>query len=421
MVTPRRLALAFACAAALAWVSAAASVAQAKLPAIPMGWPHTLQLGLADGPGGAKALRKSVPLGFRYQYLAAGVNTGEGWATWNSGGTFVDMYVRESAHAHVTPVFSYYMIRQSLPGSNDSDEPHAVLSNLTNPSTMRAWFDDVKLFMQRAGRFLKTKVVLQVEPDMWGYGEHAAHGDDASTVPVSVASSGSPDAAGLPNNLSGLARAVVRLRGRLAPNVVLAYHASDWGTGVDLFVNDPSASQTDKLAAKAARFYRSLHAHFDLTFTDWSDRDAAFKRIIYGAGPEAWWSSADFSRAVRFIGGYSRAAHQRVVVWQIPLGNTLMRAMDDSWDHYQDNHVQWLLGHDGRKHLASLARAGALAFLFGGGADGTTCACDNRGDGVTNPPPITGNDRASYSADDDGGYFRHQARAYYHGGALPLP
>ena len=202
---------------------------------------------------------------------------------------------------------------------------------------------------------------------------------------------------------------------------MLAYHASDWGTGVDLFVNDPSASQTDKLAAKAARFYRSLHAHFDLTFTDWSDRDAAFKRIIYGTGPEAWWSSADLSRAVRFIGGYSRAAHQRVVVWQIPLGNTLMRAMDDSWDHYQDNHVQWLLGHDGRKHLASLAKAGALAFLFGGGADGTTCACDNRGDGVTNPPPITGNDRASYSADDDGGYFRHQARAYYHSGALRLP
>src|SRR5205823_4112181 len=161
------------------------------------------------------------------------------------------------------------------------------------------------------------------EPDMWGYGEHAASKSDAATVPVARV-----------GNLAGLARAVVRMRNKLAPNVLLAYHASDWGTGVDLTVNDPSPKQTDALAAKAARFYRSLKAKFDVTFTDWSDRDAGFKQAIYGAG-----------------------------------------------------------------------------------ADATTCACDARGDGVTNPAPINGNARRSYSADDDGGYFRHRARAYY---ARPL-
>jgi hypothetical protein len=43
---------------------------------VPKGWPATLQLGLADAPGGAAALHRSVPLAFRYQYLAGGVNTG---------------------------------------------------------------------------------------------------------------------------------------------------------------------------------------------------------------------------------------------------------------------------------------------------------------------------------------------------------
>ncbi|MBV8256195.1 MAG: hypothetical protein JO073_00105, partial [Actinobacteria bacterium] len=52
---------------------------------------------------------------------------------------------------------------------------------------------------------------------------------------------------------------------------------------------------------------------------------------------------------------------------------------------------------------------------------GTTCACDATKDGVTNPPPIDGNNRLSLSADDDGGYFRAQVRAYYRAGALPLP
>jgi hypothetical protein len=65
--------------------------------------------------------------------------------------------------------------------------------------------------------------------------------------------------------------------------------------------------------------------------------------------------------------------------------------------------------------------AGYVGFLFGGGAAGTTCACDAQHDGVTNPSPIDGNTRMSLSADDDGGYFRAQVRAYYRRGALKLP
>jgi len=109
-----------------------------------------------------------------------------------------------------------------------------------------------------------------------------------------------------------------------------------------------------------------------------------------------------------------------MVLWQIPLGNTKMRAMDDSWGHYQDNHVQWWLD-DTTGHLAATVAAGVVALLFGGGAGGTTSAFDDQGDGVTNPAPIDGNTRASYNADDDGGYFRHQTNAYYAAGAMTLP
>jgi hypothetical protein len=395
-VLSRRLTTVVAAAAAL--VVATAPASEAKLPRLPRAWPaRTFALGLTDSPGGAAALKRSGGLRFRYQYLAAGVNTGDGWATWNENGTFVDRYVAESVRAGVTPVFSYYMIRQSLPGRDNGDEPAAVLSNLRNASTMRAWLADIRLFFERAARFPRTRVVLQLEPDMWGYGQQAARNDDASTVPVAEV-----------GDLGGLARAVVDLRNRLAPNVVLGWHLSDWGTKVDLTLNDPSLRRTAALARRSARFYRSLHAHFDVTFTDFADRDASFKRKIYGAGPEIWWTGADYRRELRFLGTYSRAAHQRVVGWQIPLGNTLMRAMNDTWGHFQDNHVQWALGS--RRHLRELARAGVIALLFGGGADGTTCACDDRHDGVTNPAPIDGNTRPSLSSDDDGGYFRARAR-----------
>ena len=88
------------------------------LPALPTGWPLAdLALGLADGPGGAASLQSVAPFQLRYQYLAGGVNTGGGWQTWNTNGTFVSMYVSESAAHDIVPVFSYYMLRQSKPGN----------------------------------------------------------------------------------------------------------------------------------------------------------------------------------------------------------------------------------------------------------------------------------------------------------------
>src|SRR4051794_22005947 len=110
-----------------------------------------IQLGLADQPGGASTLRKVAPFGYRYQYLAGGVNTGSGWSTWNENGTFVTRYIDESRKAGITPVFTYYMIRQSRPGSEIGDEAKADLCNLRNASTMKAYWADLTLFFKRAG------------------------------------------------------------------------------------------------------------------------------------------------------------------------------------------------------------------------------------------------------------------------------
>lgn len=72
-------------------------------------------------------------------------------------------------------------------------------------------------------------------------------------------------------------------------------------------------------------------------------------------------------------------------------------------------------------HLEAYVRAGYVGFLFGGGASSTTCACDARKDGVTNPAPSGSERRASLSADDDGGLFRSLVLVYARAGALRLP
>src|SRR5437899_715160 len=213
-----------AVAGALACVGGAG--ASPSLPPLPARWPHTLQLGLADEPGDAAALRKVAPFGFRYQYLAGGVNTGQGWSTWNPNGSFVTRYDEESWAAGEIPVFSYYMLLQSKPVGGD--EAQVDLAHLRDPALMRSYWADVRLFFQRA-HGTKT-VVLHVEPDLWGYLEQANA--------VALASS--------------FAQQFVRLRNELAPNVLLAYHMSGWGTRHDIAYDDPPNATVRAYAAQSA-------------------------------------------------------------------------------------------------------------------------------------------------------------------------
>ena len=138
--------------------------------------------------------------------------------------------------------------------------------------------------------------------------------------------------------------------------------------------------------------------------------NSAYKNVVALPNP---------ARDAAAVAAMFKKAGFEVVDSKLDLGNTAMRAMNNTWDHYQDNRVQWTVGT--RAHLRAYVAAGFAGFLFGRGADGATCACDAAKDGITNPAPIDGNTRASLSADDDGGLFKSLVRAYYGGHALALP
>ena len=260
---------------ALLSTSLTAGAASPSLPPLPAHWPATLQLGMADSPGGAPALRRAAPFGFRYQYLAGGVNTGSGWATWNPAGSFVTRYDTESWAAGIIPVYSYYQLLQSKP-AEPGGEDAVDLAHLDDPGTMAAYWSDVRLFFQRAHG--SKPVVLHVEPDLWGYIEQASRGDNAATVPAVVPGN-------LPQTAAGFAQEFVQLRDALAPNVILAYHMSGWGTKHDIVYEKPPPATVRAYAARSAAFYRSLGAHFDVAFEDFSDRDAGYYQAV-AAQPE---------------------------------------------------------------------------------------------------------------------------------------
>ncbi|HUA07004.1 MAG TPA: hypothetical protein VMB27_24070 [Solirubrobacteraceae bacterium] len=316
------------------------------LAPLPLGWPHHLALGVSDPPGDAQALHSRAGVDMRYQYLAGGVNTGHGWASWNPDGSFVSMYVRESFAAHTIPVFTYYQMLQSSPSVGSSEQARD-LSNMRNPATMQAYWADFSLLLRRVAAAAGSRlVVIHVEPDLWGYLEQA--------------------------HAVGLARSfadhLIALRNRLAPHVLLAWHLSVWGTDDDITNSKPSLPEMDALAAKSAAFYESLHAHFDLVFNDVTDRDADYYRDVEG-NPHTWWGPADFARENRYIAGFTARTHEAVVLWQLPLGDS---HENDTWNHYRDNRLQWWLGPGSAAHLKATRDAGVIGLLFGAGASGNT-------------------------------------------------
>ena len=305
-------------------------------------WPSHFAIGASRPPGEVPALDA------RYQYLAGGVNTGSGRSTWNENGTFVTRYVKESHAEGVVPVLTYYMLLQSR-SSFEGGEAEKDLAHLKDPALMRAYWRDFTLALERAKA--RKLVIVHVEPDLWGYMQHAAKGDRASAAH------------------RRFAQKLVRLRDRHARNVRLAYHLSTWGTREDPTYSDPPMARMDELAARSARFYRSLKTRFDYVFNDVADRDAGFRRHVLGDGGRSRWEAGDFHRHARYIKGFTRRVRRPVVIWQIPLGN---QGLPDTWGRYRDDRVEWWLGAERDAHLREARDAGIVGLLFGGGADGTT-------------------------------------------------
>ncbi|HWI74902.1 MAG TPA: hypothetical protein VNT55_23270, partial [Baekduia sp.] len=236
----------------------------------------TLALGLASQPGTAAHVRASHAT-WRYQYLAGGVNTNNGWSHWNPDGTFASKYVTESRRHGITPVLTYYQLLQSHGAGDGRSEADKDLANLKDNATMKAYYNDFALALTRAREAAQGRLtVLHVEPDLWGYVQQRAYADDPSTVPAAVASTGDPRLTGLPDTAAGFAQALVRLRDATAPKIRLGYHMSTWGTGTDPVLQNPSLQAVDALAARSANFYNNLHAGFDAVFSDPSDRDDGF-------------------------------------------------------------------------------------------------------------------------------------------------
>ena len=382
----------------------------------PSGLPTTVFVGLAANPAQLPSwvATSGVPWAMCYQYISSGVTPGKSWiTTW--GSNFAYNYAVAAHSAGCIPELTYYQMVPTIGAEGSAAESAA----LANPSTMANYFSDFTTLLKQLKQYGGTAVV-HVEPDMFGYLEQL-NGNPALLV-AAVASSNNADVAGFPNTVAGFGQALLHLRDLYAPNVIMAAHVSLWTWG-----GSTSASlDVAPIAKQDAAFMTGL-GNWDLFFTDVSDRDAAYYQVVLGDGGAHWWDKTNqkypnFNRFNTWAAAFTAAAGKRLVIWQIPIGNTLMDTENNTNWHYQDNREEyWLQNYPTNQAMSALAKAGVIGLLFGAGSSGPTQNYDAAGDGITNPPPINGNTEVSTYPDDDGGLLRMNVGNYYRSGATPVP
>jgi hypothetical protein len=278
------------------------------------------------------------------------------------------------------------------------------------PSGFQAWGSGVTA----------SPVIVDLEPDFWSFMQQT-YGNDPTVIPAAIASSGISGLGNLPNNAAGYAQALVTLKNHYAPTVLLAFNHSPWAVNFDATCYYGCWSTPAWYGSEVVNFIQKLGAKFDLIFYNTSDADAGYNVNVRGyPSAYAWWTNAAFSNFQQYIAAIYQGTGLQGMLWQTPIGNTIYDTDNNTPYHYQDNRPQYFLQSGNAQNIKNYVNAGVIGILFGPGQSTDTAFWDAAGDGITNPAPIDGNTQVSNYADDDGGFLRLSAAAYYSSGPVAI-
>lgn len=354
---------------------------------IPTGLPARVLVGLFEDTGGTWMKNSGVRWDARYRYLTKGWVNNWGFGAYD--GSFALSYFRECDAQGTVPAVQYYQVFAEAGGG----EP-ATLQKVQNATTMRSYFGDFKLLMQRAKDFGKPVMIL-LEADAFGFLEQQANGN--ANAPAAIASTGMAELQGLPNTVAGFGLAFLQLRKSVgANNALLGAHISAWASGKDIAafnVTEALQPEVDKVYGFLAPLGLAANVtgqQFDVLVGDPLDRDADFYRLT--RNEDRWWNASDtasissrsFNRYAEWLRLWNVKAQKRWVLWQIPLGNSNSKNVYNNGgaaEGYKDNRPEYFFG-SGTAHIEKFAESGVIALLFGAGAGGqSTYTNDQYSDG----------------------------------------
>jgi hypothetical protein len=342
---------------------------------VPSGLPARFMLGLNEGRGGSWMSGSGVPWDMRYQYLSK--NWVNNWGHGDADGQYALDFFYDTYERNMLPAVQFYQIVEEQPPGEDT-----MLQKLGDPATMKSYFGDFKLLMERVKDY-GGPVVVMVEAD--GYGFAQIQSGDDPTHYAAIADSGLPELGGLPNTVAGWGLAYLQLKQAVgADNALLGVHVSAWATNYDVMMNNDHVDlQTEVDVAYWFLSQLGLTENqtgltYDFLVGDPADRDAGYYEKVLGQ--QRWWDADDaasiesrsFNRFAEWMRLWNVKSGKRWILWQLPLGNSNHLDVDNtggSRQGYRDNRPEYFLAN-GTAHIQKFADAGTIALLFGAGMQG---------------------------------------------------
>jgi hypothetical protein len=334
-------------------------------------------------------------------YLPGGAALSEK-PNWISNGNSPQKLVAEARKVGAIPWFTFYSLASSAPARYKPGPAQATPANAKVAATMKEYFLLFKAALESCAKEAPWPVMLQIEPDEWCHLLLSA-GMDPAKVDVKVGSCGLEELKGLPDNLFGFASAFKRLRDQVAPqNVLLGCTPSAW---------DPNGAMSGQ---KMGQTMKLVAGDWDFAAFETGDKTKG----LAGAAPPYGTTidrTGNLENHLKWIADFHAASGLYVFVWQVAIGNTVFATCNNTNGHYCDNLSQLLLeDYPQNPTIARYVKAGCVGWMFNEGQDADTRVFDFKKDGITNPPAIPGNQgQKSEYPDDDGGYLRLRAGAYY--------
>lgn len=254
------------------------------------------------------------------------VGTGENtWPSWNSpDGAFITYTAQTNQAYGAISMFTLYQMQGDLSRINDA-------------AFMSKYWGQTRLMYQLIAD-LRGPVLINLEPDFWGFLAAKRSDHDATQVPALV--NDQPECAGLPNTAAGLGQCLVQMGRQIAPKALVGFPPSFWsGTAAEI------GAQMRAVGADKA----------DFIVAQTSDRDAGCWEVT--PRPDEckdrtgtfYWdasnkTSPNFHDSQKQISDYRAVLGNGLPIlwWQTPMG--VPSDTPGGTDlHYRDNHVDYML------------------------------------------------------------------------------
>ncbi|WP_258053295.1 RICIN domain-containing protein [Streptomyces sp. Ru72] len=241
-------------------------------------------------------------------------------------------------------LWTWYSLRDLGDAAGEGDGPGEVKA-INRVDLLTRYLNDYRFFLQKIGN---SHEMIDLEPDFWGYVRSLG---DPHQVPAQVSSANPTDCGSQENSAAGLARCLIDMARKYAPNTAVGMHLScfDWEYDTQKCVKD----------------YAHLGAqNADFLVTDVSDRDAGWYAQPAHGGLNKFWTDQKAAAALKFYKTMAESVGKPVVLWQIPVGNM---AQNNTRNHYKDDKVDWFFAH-----MDQVANAHVAGLLFGAGQEEQT-------------------------------------------------